>query len=70
MADAITRAESTDGAAIRDAIQATQGFMGATGEISYPPDGRIPQKSVAIVEIVDQQQTLVDVVVPVTVAAE
>jgi branched-chain amino acid transport system substrate-binding protein len=70
MADAISRAESTDGAAIRDAIQTTKGFKGATGEISYPADGRIPQKSVAIVEIVDQKQTLVDVVVPVTVAAE
>jgi branched-chain amino acid transport system substrate-binding protein len=70
IADAIGRAESTDGPAIRDALQATKGFMGATGEISYPEDGRIPQKSVAIVGIVDQQQTLVDVVVPEIVAAE
>ncbi len=70
IADAIGHAESTDGPAIRDALQATQGFRGATGEISYPEDGRIPQKSVAIVGIVDQQQTLVDVVVPEIVAAE
>lgn len=57
MADAINRAGSTDGAAIRDALQATQGFRGATGEISYPAGSRIPQKSVAIIEIVDEQQT-------------
>lgn len=70
MADAIGRAGSTDGAAIRDALQATQGFKGATGEISYQPGSRIPQKSVAIVEIVDEQQTLVEIVVPVKVAEE
>jgi branched-chain amino acid transport system substrate-binding protein len=70
MVDAISRAGSTDGAAIRDALQATQGYKGATGEISYQPDSRIPQKSVAIVEIVDQQQTLVDIMVPETVVEE
>ena len=70
MADAINRAGSTDGAAIRDALQATQGFRGATGEISYPEGSRIPQKSVAIVEIVDEQQTLVEVVVPQRVVDE
>jgi branched-chain amino acid transport system substrate-binding protein len=70
MADAIARAGNTEGAAIRDALQATQGFKGATGEISYQPGARIPQKSVAIIEIIDGQQTLVEIVVPAVVAEE
>ncbi len=70
MADAIERAGTTDGAAVRDALQATHGFRGATGEISYPVGSRIPQKSVAIIEIVDERQTLVEIVVPQQVADE
>lgn len=70
MADAISRAGSTEGPAIRDALQATEGFKGATGDISYQPGSRIPQKSVAIIEIIDEQQTLVEVVVPEKVAEE
>ncbi|MGH2549679.1 MAG: ABC transporter substrate-binding protein [Thermomicrobiales bacterium] len=70
MVDAIARAGNTEGAAIRDALQATQGFKGATGEISYQPGVRIPQKSVAIIEIVDEKQTLVEIVVPAVVAEE
>ncbi|CAN5468218.1 ABC transporter substrate-binding protein [soil metagenome] len=70
MVDAIARAGNTEGAAIRDALQATQGFKGATGEISYQPGVRIPQKSVAIIEIVDGSQTLVEIVVPAVVAEE
>lgn len=70
MADAIERAGTTDGAAVRDALQATHGFRGATGEISYPVGSRIPQKSVAIIEIVDERQTLVEIVVPQHVADE
>jgi branched-chain amino acid transport system substrate-binding protein len=53
MADAITRAASTDPAAIRDELAATQGFEGVTGTISYPPNDGVPQKTVAIIQVID-----------------
>jgi len=64
MADAINRAGSLEGDAIREALAATSGFTGATGTISYEPDVRIPSKSVALVEIVDQKPTLLSIGVP------
>jgi branched-chain amino acid transport system substrate-binding protein len=67
MADAINRAGVLDGPAVRDALAATQGFKGATGEISYEPGVRIPSKSVALVEIVDQKPTLIKIAVPNTI---
>ena len=67
MADAITRAGSLEGEAIRDALAATEGFKGATGEITYEEGERIPSKSVALVEIVDQVPTLIEIVVPETI---
>jgi len=67
MADAINRAGSLEGPKVRDALAATQGFKGATGEISYEPGSRIPSKSVAVVEIVDQKPTLIKITVPKTI---
>lgn len=64
MADAITRAGTTDGAAVRDALAATQGFEGVTGTISYEPGVRIPSKSVALIEVVDGKNNLLEIVVP------
>ncbi len=64
MADAITRAGTIDGAAVRDALAATQGFEGITGAISYEPGVRIPSKSVALIEVVDGKNTLLKIVVP------
>lgn len=64
MADAMNRSGSTDGAAVRDALAATQGFKGATGEISYEPGTRIPSKSVALVEVLDGKFSLIEIVVP------
>ena len=64
MADAINRAGSLEGEAIRDALAATEGFEGATGTITYEPGVRIPSKSVALVRIVDQKPELIEVVVP------
>jgi len=69
MADAINRAGSTDGTAIRDALQATDGFVGVTGTISYEPGSRIPKKSVALVQVVDGKNQLLEVVVPQNVPA-
>lgn len=64
MADAMNRAGSTDGEAVRDALAATQGFKGATGEITYQPGSRIPSKSVALIEIIDGKFSLIEIVVP------
>ena len=64
MADAITRAGTIDGAAVRDALAATQGFEGVTGTISYEPGIRIPSKSVALIEVIDGKNNLLEIVVP------
>lgn len=64
MADAMTRAGSTDGAAVRDALAATAGFKGATGEITYEAGSRIPSKSVALIEVKDGKFSLIEIVVP------
>src|SRR3954468_1724282 len=64
MADAMTRAGTIDGAAVRDALAATQGFEGVTGTISYEPGVRIPSKSVALIEVVDGKNQLLKIVVP------
>jgi len=64
MADAINRAGSLEGAAIRDALGATQGFQGASGTISYEPGVRIPSKSVVLVQVIDQKPTPLKTVVP------
>jgi branched-chain amino acid transport system substrate-binding protein len=64
MADAMTRAGTIDGAAVRDALAATQGFQGVTGTISYEPGSRIPSKSVALIEVVDGKNQLLKIVVP------
>lgn len=53
IADAIRRAGSTEPAAIRDALAATQGFQAVTGVISYPEGERKPIKSVTIIRVQD-----------------
>lgn len=67
MADAMERAGTTDGPAVRDALAATQDFKGVTGTISYAEGSRIPSKSVALIQVVDGKNTLLDIVVPDTV---
>ncbi len=64
MVDAIERAGTIDGAAVRDALAATQGFEGVTGTISYEAGSRIPSKSVALIEVVDGQNNLIEITVP------
>lgn len=51
LADAITRAGSTDPAAIRDALAATRDFKGVTGTISYTRASMVPPKPISIVEV-------------------
>jgi len=64
VADAITRAGSTDPAKIRDALAATQGYKGITGSISYGADSRVPQKTVSIIGVKDDKLYLADEVTP------
>jgi branched-chain amino acid transport system substrate-binding protein len=64
MADAITRAGTIDGAAVRDALAATQDFQAVTGTISYEQGSRIPSKSVALIEATDGKNHLLKIVVP------
>jgi branched-chain amino acid transport system substrate-binding protein len=65
--DAISRAGSTSAGDIRAALETTQGFEGITGAISYAPGNRVPKKSVAIVKVVDERQTLVETLLPASV---
>ena len=53
MADAMTRAGTIDGAAVRDALAATQGFQGVTGTISYEPGAAFPRSLWHLIEVVD-----------------
>jgi branched-chain amino acid transport system substrate-binding protein len=69
MVDAIKRANSTSGTAIRDALAATNGLVGVTGTITYAPGIRVPQKSVWIIAIKDGQYTLASELTPVKVPA-
>jgi branched-chain amino acid transport system substrate-binding protein len=64
IADAIKRAGSEDPKAIRDAIAATQGYAGVTGTIGFPPDVRVPAKSVSMIGAKDQKLFLADEVMP------
>ena len=64
MADAISRAGTTDGDKVREALGATQGFQGVTGTISYENGSRIPSKSVALIEVKDGKNELLKIVVP------
>ncbi len=51
VADAIERAGSDDPKAIRDALAATRGFKGVTGEISYTRPSMVPPKPVSIISV-------------------
>ncbi|MFN8622710.1 MAG: ABC transporter substrate-binding protein [Chloroflexota bacterium] len=64
MADAITRAGSTDGQAIKAAIESTSNFPGITGSITYTADQHVPQKGVTVIAIKDGKFTLGAEVVP------
>jgi branched-chain amino acid transport system substrate-binding protein len=64
IADAITRAGSTDPAKIRDALATTQGYKGITGSISYADGSRVPQKTVSIIGVRDDRLFLAAEVTP------
>lgn len=64
LVDAIKRAGSTDGPALRDAIAATKDFPGVTGNITLGPDRNPIGKKLVVLEIKDGQLLLKDVVDP------
>ncbi len=51
IADAIKRAKSTDGKALREALAATKGFKAVTGEITYSRPSGVPMKGVSIISV-------------------
>lgn len=69
--DAMNRAPDTSPASLRAALEATKGFQGATGTLTYgpAPDGHVPNKTVAIMEVRDGVPTLVDTRSPRSVPA-
>jgi branched-chain amino acid transport system substrate-binding protein len=69
IADAIKRAGSEDPAKIRDALAATKDFKGITGSITYPPDSRVPQKTVTMIGVKDDKLMLAGEVTPTYIPA-
>jgi branched-chain amino acid transport system substrate-binding protein len=51
VADAITRANSTDPAAVQKALAETQNYDAVTGTIAYPAGKRVPSKPVAVMHV-------------------
>jgi branched-chain amino acid transport system substrate-binding protein len=69
LVDAFKRAGSTDAKALKSAIEATNGFAGITGSITFAAGSHVPQKGVTIIAIKDQKFTLGAEVVPEQVPA-
>lgn len=53
IADAVKRAGSAEGKALRDALAATKGFKAVTGEITYSRPTGVPMKGVSIISVHD-----------------
>ncbi len=64
LADAITRAGSTDATAIQEAMLSTKDFAGITGSITFANGSHIPQKGVTLIKIDGGKFTLGAEVVP------
>ena len=59
--DAIKRANSTDGAKVRDAIASTKDFAGITGKITINKD-RNADKSAVVLEVKDGKLAYVETI--------
>ena len=69
LVDAIKRAGSMDGKALKAAIESTTAYAGITGAITFTADAHVPQKGVTIIAVKDQKFTLGAEVVPQKVPA-
>ncbi|MFL5726231.1 MAG: ABC transporter substrate-binding protein [Chloroflexota bacterium] len=69
LVDAIKRANSTDSAAVKSAIEGTKDFKGITGAITFAADSHVPQKGVTVIAVKDSKFTLGAEVVPEKVPA-
>ncbi len=67
--DAIERAGSMDGQALKEAIETTTDFPGITGSVTFTADAHVPQKGVTVIEVADGVFTLAAEVVPSSVPA-
>jgi branched-chain amino acid transport system substrate-binding protein len=63
LADAMTRAGSTDGAKVRDAIAATKDYQGVTGRITIGPD-RNAVKPAVVLKVENGKYVLVETIPP------
>lgn len=64
LADAIERAQSLDKEKIRDALAATENYMGATGSISFDDNGDPVNKDVIIVKFEKGTNTFIKAIKP------
>ncbi len=69
MADAVKRANGTDSAAVKKALEETKGFPGITGSVTFSADAHVPQKGVTMIAITGGKFTLAAEVVPEKVPA-
>ena len=69
MADAVKRANGTDSAAVKKALEETKGFPGITGLVTFSADTHVPQKGVTMIAITGGKFTLGAEVVPEKVPA-
>jgi len=56
---AVIKAGSTDGQAIRDALESLKDVQGASGKLTYAGGGRNMLRQVAVCRIVDSKKTLI-----------
>lgn len=64
MADAVKRANGTDSAAVKKALEETKDFKGITGSITFGAGVHVPQKGVTVIEVKGGKFTLGAEVVP------
>jgi branched-chain amino acid transport system substrate-binding protein len=69
LADAVKRANGTDSAAVKKALEETKDFKGITGPITFGADVHVPQKGVTMIAVEGGKFTLGAEVVPEKVPA-
>jgi branched-chain amino acid transport system substrate-binding protein len=69
LADAVKRANGTDSAAVKSALEATKDFKGITGSVTFSADAHVPQKGVTMIAVKGGKFTLGAEVVPQKVPA-